>query len=79
MDKLHTAEALANSSILKETEALRLQSAAQQECTAQMVLAREHLDNYQREVMLHGADLGVLATIREQHYAINNQLQVLFT
>jgi hypothetical protein len=49
--QLQAAEVNASASAQKEAEATRLQLEAQQECAAQMALARDHLEKYQREVL----------------------------
>eukprot|EP00047_Mylnosiga_fluctuans_P024256 m.157294 g.157294 ORF g.157294 m.157294 type:complete len:2197 (+) comp9809_c2_seq2:51-6641(+) len=74
LDKLQAAEMAASASASKEAEAVRLQEEAQRQCATQMALARDHLDKYQREVMLHGADLSALTAAREQTDALRKEL-----
>ncbi|KAK4316810.1 hypothetical protein Pmani_012065 [Petrolisthes manimaculis] len=57
------------------TKAKEDQQAAREQAQAKINEAQEAQDKYEREVMLHGADLKALATLKERQAQYNTQLQ----
>ncbi|KAK3887381.1 hypothetical protein Pcinc_008498 [Petrolisthes cinctipes] len=57
------------------TKAKEDQQAAREQAKAKINEAQEAQDKYEREVMLHGADLKALATLKERQAQFNTQLQ----